>query len=173
MSGPSVTIVLDDEEMEHTAVVAVRRQMNKIRLNRPNRDGETDEGKWDRDVEGAGAEEAFSKWKNLHWSGAYGAMFASGDVGAIEIRQTAWPNGALMVRQHQAGGDRIYVLATGRIPTFNFRGWAYGDEVKVPDHWADPTHRQRWAFFMPQKNLRPLETLDEAILHAAGKRRLA
>jgi hypothetical protein len=52
-----------------------------------------------------------------------------------------------------------FVLVHPEAPKFHLMGWCYGHEGKQQKYWADKQRSDRPAFFVPQTDLRPIETL--------------
>lgn len=87
----------------------------------------------------------------------------------IEIRATSREDGRLIVRNNDAD-DRRYVFATvtGHATVavgqqVVFHGWLYGHEAKK-DRWLTNPNGYRPAWFVPQSQLRPFETLSFGVL---------
>lgn len=86
----------------------------------------------------------------------------------VEIRGTGHESGRLIVRDNDAS-ERRYVLATvsgiagEQTTTVTFHGWMYGYEAKQA-RWLTNPNNYRSAWFVPQSELRPFETLVEELV---------
>jgi hypothetical protein len=111
-------------------------------------------------VSGAIAEWAVSKVLKRPWDPTIGIQWAGeveGDVGIIEVRSTAVPNGHLIAHDYSFD-DRPYLLVlTHRMPVFVLRGWLMGRDCKNREWWRANVPRP--AYFVPQAALRPVEEL--------------
>lgn len=76
----------------------------------------------------------------------------------LELRGTARADGRLIVRDNDAN-DRRYVFATVTGQMVTFVGWMYGHEAKK-ERWLTNPNGYRSAWFVPQSELRPIETLE-------------
>lgn len=81
----------------------------------------------------------------------------------LELRATARLDGRLIVRDNDHN-DRRYVFATVTGQVVTFVGWMYGYESKK-ERWLTNPKGYRTSWFVPQRDLRPIETL--AILDPA------
>lgn len=132
----------------------------QIRSLRPGRKGHkwgmTEQNAWHQHIESALSELAFAKWRGEYWSVTPLEDRDKGDVGLREVRETFYSTGRLITHPEDKD-DREYWLLTGNMGRYIIRGWLYGREAKEPANWQDPTHKERWAFFTPQSQLRPPE----------------
>lgn len=137
------------------------RTVQNRKENRKQRYGCEPQG-WTEAVEGACGEMALAKLLGVFWSGAVGNLDAA-DVGHLQVRTTALPKGSLILHPTDAD-DEIFILMIGTAPAFQAVGWCFGREGKQQRFWHDPTGKGRWAFFVPQRLLRPFP-LPEGINH--------
>jgi hypothetical protein len=73
------------------------------------------------------------------------------------VRTRSSHNYELIVRPDD-NDDDIYVLVTGKCPTYRIRGYIYGDRAKMPEYMQ--THGNRpAAFFVPHSKLLGIEDL--------------
>lgn len=91
------------------------------------------------DVQGIGAEFAFAKLYNLFPPTNVKPRGGSADFvmngKTIDIKQSKYPNARLIVPPYKLDDDKIcdtYVLATGELPTFTFRGFAKKEVICNP-----------------------------------------
>lgn len=148
----SFIVTLDRDEMYEAAVVGVQRRLNGTLNGKRDTFNARPEDRWDRDIEGAIGEKAFSKWSGWPWVGKYGKGHA--DVGRAGVRVTRWPNGCLLLHPPPDDHPNVpYVLLTGLAPTYTVRGWIWGWGGMKPEYWRDPVG-DRPAWFVPQSDLR-------------------
>lgn len=107
---------------------------------------------WDDEVEGACAELALCKLRNLYWSAAAGHGVK--DAGfAVDVRWVRKPHHGLIVQEGDTGW---MALMDGHAPTFRAVGYFDADEAKRPE-WL-----RKFGFVVPRELLRPFskEELD-------------
>lgn len=75
----------------------------------------------------------------------------------LEIRATAREDGRLIVRDNDHP-QRRYVFATVTGQAVTFHGWLYGHEAKQ-DRWLTNPNGYRQAWFVPQRELHPIDSL--------------
>ena len=92
-----------------------------------------------RDIEGVGAEIAFAKAYGLYPPFDIGIRSGSCDFfvngKSIDVKQSDYENARLIVSPDKADSERscdIYVLATGKLPMYNFRGYARKKSICNP-----------------------------------------
>jgi len=162
-------VTLTGEEMFHAAHIGVMRRLSAIRRNRSTPYGKPTAELWRMDIESSAAEMIVGKWLGLYWN-----AFTSrpetlkGDVGIVQVRQTPWPNGRLILNEPDED-DTPFVLVTGQYPTFDIVGWAFAREGKFAEYWE--THNGRSAYYYPQDKLYPPETLPEFLAEVENRRK--
>jgi hypothetical protein len=115
---------------------------------------------WDTDIEGAGAEEAFCKHKNIFWNGAVNTFKEADIIGNVQIRHTVLDWGKLIVRKREGENlDDYYVLVVGRMPNYKVVGFLKGREAAQDKWWINPNNKE-WAWFVPQQDLKDVDLLD-------------
>lgn len=122
---------------------------------------------WQRDIEGALAELAVAKYLNQYWTGASGKR--APDVGRfVEVKWIHAPDHRLII-QKQNADDRIYILVYGHNGRYHLKGWIYGSQAKRDKFLADPTGKNRQAYFIPQADLYGINLLELAIYERSKK----
>lgn len=114
---------------------------------------------------------AVAKALNLFWSGSLGDYQAVDVGGLVEVRAVnSKPGRRLSLIVHDDDkDDRPYVLAdTGHAPAIDLRGWMLARDAKRREWWADPSGKNRPAYFVPIDALHPLETLKATLARAAA-----
>jgi hypothetical protein len=122
---------------------------------------------------GARCELAAAKILGVPWNVPVSTDFARinavNDVGGYEIRSTALPNGCLVIREKDRD-EAAFVLAVEDqhpMPGFtSYRvrlvGWAFAGDAKRGEFRRAPNgHRPAW--FLPQRELRPLHELPHLV----------
>jgi|ERR1700677_1913020 len=140
-------------EMTIAAMVGVMRQVTNLRDGRKDAHGASLSGGWQIHIEGACSEYAVAKYLGLFWNGNLGNLKAD-DVGPFQVRSTEHANGRLILHKGDPG-DRLYVLVTGRCPSYVLQGWISGADGQNEEYWTDP-QGGRPAYFVPTKALRPM-----------------
>lgn len=112
---------------------------------------------------GIRGEIAAAKAMQRQWNGFDFDRRKEGDVGLLEIRCTAYPNGNLCVRPRDAD-DRAYVLVRAeRHPIYEIVGWMWGHEAKRPEWERDKGHHISSYYLVPNECLHPMEELPSAV----------
>lgn len=154
MSG--VKVVLTIGEMHLAAENGTLRVIESIKKGLKDRHGFEGPG-WDINVEGAAGEIAAAKALGTYWGGTVNTFKTVGDVGALEVRTRSKDYYELIVREGD-NSDAVFILVTGRAPTFNVVGWIKASDAKQKKfskrHGGRPP-----AYFVPHDDLHPIETL--------------
>jgi hypothetical protein len=155
-----VIVVLDPDEMRRAAWEAVQRGIYNIEYRRKERFGCTPEMRWTAHVEGCGAEVALSKYTGIPWTPKVGDFLAD-DVGPYQIRNRVpnprYPDDRMILHADDKGW-KVYVHATGMMPTFRLWGWIYALDGQKQQYKA----RRRFggdAYFVPLTALNPMSAL--------------
>jgi hypothetical protein len=131
------------------------RQMASIRAGRLDQHGFEGCG-WDAHIEGACGEQAVAKCLNIYWSGGVD-VFKADDLPGIQVRTRSLHSYDLIVRPCDPD-DTIWVLVTGRCPSYDVRGWILGSAAKQ-DRWLRTHGNRPPAFFVPAAELAHIDTL--------------
>jgi hypothetical protein len=107
------------------------------------------ESDWNVHVEAIAAEIAVAKALGIRYRPKLNG-FKAPDVEHLHVRQTAHRDGSLIIRPGDPDG--IYVLVTGRCPTFTVVGWIHSSDAKQPHYWRAPDGGPG-AWFVPQRKL--------------------
>jgi hypothetical protein len=151
------------DEVEQAASVGVRRRIHsrKKGLNGAAADAEGNQGlgAWDIDIEAAIAEMAVAKATNRYWCGSVDTYHKGDDVQyGIQVRHAVPDASSLIVRVEDSDAA-VWVLVTGRAPSFQLRGWFFGHEAKKQESWKKAPHNRDAAWFVPSKVLRDARDL--------------
>lgn len=137
------------------AEIGCRRHTSNVLAGRRHRYGAPPDIAWQRNIEGTLGELALSLHTGHPWDGALGD-FSARDVGPYQVRATH--DGGSLILHHDDSDEQAFVLAqVGSLPEVFLAGWAYGHEVKRPEHWRDDVRFP--AFFLKRRLLRPMDTL--------------
>lgn len=148
---------LDWQEIVADATVGMMRHVKHAARNDKHKHGGAPDAPWDADIESACAEDFVAKMLGLRWHhGSDGAT----DVGPYQVRHTMLGDGRLILHPDDKD-DEIFILVTGRAPTFEIVGWCKGGEGKQKDFWGDPTQMNRPAFFVPRSALHDIGQLPK------------
>lgn len=134
------------------------RQLAAIRRGSNDNHGFSGLG-WSEHIEGACGELAVCKLIGVYWDGGVDT-FKLPDIGAkTQVRTRSSHSYELIVRGDDSD-DEIFILATGKCPTYRIHGYCYGRDGKKSEY--SQTHGGRpAAYFVPQKALRPISELFE------------
>lgn len=150
-------VTLTWSEAMQAALVGVMRQIQNLKAARRDSYGAdvmTLDG-WGIHIEGAGGEMAVAKVRDRFWGGV--GVFRGADVAGLQVRTGARPTHRLIIHPEDLDAA-VFVLVTGRLPTYTVKGWILGADAKRPEWWEDPTG-SRPAFFVPQAALNPMVLL--------------
>lgn len=147
-------VELTNAEVMLIAQAGAMRRLSAIRRSRVEPYGAPCGELWGLDIESCGAEYAAAKVLDCHWQPyAENPHTLVGDVGEYQVRSTWRPDGRLIL--HDADADEsVFVLVTGRVPTFVVVGFILGRDGKDERYLFDGDGRP--AFFVPQPVLNPL-----------------
>ena len=133
------------------------RQLQNLMKKRKPRYGVNDKSDWQIHIESCLGELCVAKHLNIFWSGKLGIL-SPGDVGEIEVRHTQGAKNRLIVHKEDLD-DSIFILVTGYNGKYAIPGWIYAHEAKDDRFWQDPTGNRRYAYFVPQTQLRSINEL--------------
>lgn len=146
-------VKLTEYEVHMAAGVGTRRHIESIYKGRYDNLNNGSAG-WNEHIEGAAAELAVAKLYSVYWDGSV-STFKKADLGVrVQVRSTQLGDGKLIVRDKDPDDD-IYILVTGRVPTFHIRGGIPGDHAKIQKYIFNPSGVKsgKPAYFVPPKDL--------------------
>jgi hypothetical protein len=149
------------DEMRFAAVAGVDRMIDNYRIGRQNRHGESDNGVWQRHIEGAMSELAVAKYLGIGWTAHHGRTDqADLTIGStlVEVRSTWRPNGRLILHPEDKS-DAVFVLAIGMNGRYKLAGWMLASDAKTPKYWGDKANNGRPAYWIPQGDLYRMKDL--------------
>lgn len=150
-----VVVTLSESELMLGAQIGVQRQIEALLAGRPDRHGFNGADGWSVHVEGACGELAVAKVLDRYWAGTLNTFKSGGDVGALQVRTRSKAHYDLLIRSDDRDED-LFILVTGRAPTYTVVGYIRGAEGKKPEYLQ--THGNRpAAYFVPQAALTRFE----------------
>lgn len=156
-------IELSKSEFWNAISVGVMRQCSSLKKGLKHAHGaneKDDLNGWSMHIEGACGEAAVAKALNVYWAGTVDTFKFGADIGEkIQVRTRSKDYYDLIVRSDDKDDD-IFVLVTGRAPTFNVVGWILGRDAKKPQ-WVQNYGNRVPAWFVPQKNLIDIQSLHD------------
>lgn len=158
-----VQVVMTKSEMLQAYMVGATRQVDNVYAAVRNTYEAPEENQLGFNLHGALAEKVVAKHYNVYWSGALGDYRAK-DVAGAQVRGTPRRDGHLIVHRHADGdaADDPFILVTGLGPRFMIRGWIMGRDAQVQKYWTTILRNKPLrnpAFFVPQEDLEPIQTL--------------
>lgn len=112
---------------------------------------------WSEHIEGACGEMVVSKVLGIYWDGSIDTFKAPDISDRIQVRTRSSHSYELIVRKNDLDED-VFVLVTGRCPTYRVWGFVSGADSKRPEYLQ--THGGRPpAYFVPQSQLQPIDNL--------------
>lgn len=152
MIGREICVRLESHEVALAAQVGIRRQLEALARNLPDKHGYQGDG-WSIHIHGAGGELAFAKAAGMYWNGSVNTFKAPDLAGNIQVRTRSGVGGRedLIVRPGDASSD-VFVLVVGQVPEFVVAGWCYGSQAKQK-RFAQNYGDRPSAYFVPRKQL--------------------
>ena len=121
-----------------------------------------------RDIEGIGAEFAFAKLYDLYPPMDIHPRSGSADFiingRTIDIKQSDYNNARLIVPPYKLDSDKVcdsYVLATGKLPTYTFRGFARKEDICNPKNLLT---LRSLVYALSIKDLKPMPNYERSNL---------
>lgn len=116
----------------------------------------------DKELSGVLGEIATAKWLNVHWPD-FGMTPGQIDCGVCEVRSASRSSDCLILHDDvKKDGPKLhlpFVLAIVQPPLVILRGWLIGHDGIRLKYFSDPSRKNRWAYFVPPKDLRPMPEL--------------
>lgn len=150
MTNKFIEVTLAWHEYAMASEIGRLRQLTSVRRGSADNHGFIGLG-WSEHIEGACGEMAVSKFLGVYWDGGIDT-FKSADIGAtIQVRTRSLHSYELIVRPDDYDED-LYVLVTGKCPTYRIWGYISGTEAKKKEYLQ--THGNRPpAYFVPNSKL--------------------
>lgn len=152
-----VTVRLSPGEIRMAAEMGITRQISNLLKNRPDAHGCPANVGWQVHIEGCLGEMALAKHLDLFWGGNFENLDAD-DVGRYQVRTSDRHNNRLIIHPSDPD-DRAFVLVTGVAPEYRIHGWIRAGDAKRDEWWADPSRKNRPAYFVPQDSLHDPHTV--------------
>lgn len=136
-------------ELALAAQVGIRRRLNSMRRQTIIVGNPNERFRWHTDIEAAIAEMAYAKFSGQYWDGSVNTFMVP-DVGQVYVRHTEHDGGCLVLRPGKDDPSKLYVLVTGKAPTYTIRGMIQGADGMV-DAYLRGGEFPAW--FVPQAAL--------------------
>ncbi len=148
-------VTLNNTEIAVAALIGCGRTIRGKGFRDPSRTRKKESGlsQWQIDIEGACAEAAFAKARNLYWSGLALDTFKAGDVGDVQVRHTELEYGSLVLRPTDTDDSAPFALVIGSAPTFRVIGWIIAGDGKQ-EQWKHGKDTSEPYWRVPQSALR-------------------
>lgn len=144
-------VILTWFEMFVCAQIGCMRQIEALKLGRPDRHGYNGDG-WNVHIHGALAECAVAKAQGRYWEPlARRPHELAGDVADLQVRSTQHRDGSLILHPDDPDDARFWLVITSSAPRFNVVGSIDGAAGKLKQYWR--TDVREPAFFVPQAAL--------------------
>lgn len=153
-------VILTDEEMLECAKDGALRLINALSARRTGAHGfNRDHERWQIDIEGVATERAAAKALGLPYTATVGELDTDeGDIGPdLQVRGTKYGTGSLLVHDRDHDHHK-FILVTGIYGNYDVRGWIFARDGKDKKLWKE--YKGRGAYWVPQKLLHPLDTLE-------------
>jgi hypothetical protein len=136
----------------------IRRHLASLELGLTPNAGTPEKDHWRSHIEGVAGEMAFAKATGKYCPFTLNTFKAEADVDKFyEVRTRSRDDFELYVRDtdHE---ERPYILLRGTLPTYDLVGWIWGYDARQVAWWKNHGG-YGFAWFVPDKALRPMETL--------------
>lgn len=156
--NPMLIVIINRDEWLYALDIARRRQTENLAAKRRDAYGFDGKNGLFLHQQGCLCEYGTSKGLGIPFRET---KLGDADLGDdIQVRGPLQHRHSLIVHDDEKDKDNHrFVLTTREIgtPEFHIRGWLYGHECKQQRFWRTSTGRP--AFFVPQRFIRPIETL--------------
>lgn len=151
----AIQVTLNWYEAAMASDIGRMRHLSSIKSGLSDAHGFSGDG-WSEHIEGACGELSLAKHLGVYWDGSVNT-FKKPDLPGIQVRTRSRDDYDLIVRKGDRD-DEIFVLVTGRCPTYTIRGWILGGDAKLEKYKVAHGGRPE-AFFVPQDALECLSNL--------------
>lgn len=153
-------VTLTWAEMMTAYHIASQRRIMNMRKKLPGRYGAPEQdGSEELDIISTRGEMAVAKGLNLYWSGSVGDYGAVDVGGLVEVRTRTKDWHSLIVHPGDRDWSPYVLVDASQTPDMRLVGWVFGRDGKDERFWADPSKKNRPAYFIEQKELRPMSEL--------------
>lgn len=159
--GWSADVSLTWPQMILAVAIGAGRRIESVVAKRRDAFGYKDNDGWETDVEGAGAEQAYCKYRGVFWPATIG-NFHGADVG--KIIQVRWSRKDVLIvrppnwRNQGDNDEHLFVLVTGKMPDYQVRGWIRGGDAKRSE-WEVKSSDRSPCWMVPVRFLKPIPEL--------------
>lgn len=159
-----MNVILTWAEMLTAYHIASQRRIMNMKKGLAGKYGAPEkEGSEELDIVSTRGEMAVAKGLNLYWSGSVGDYGAVDVGGCVEVRTRTKDWHALIVHPEDKDNAPYVLVDASKMPTFRLVGWLYGKDGKADKFWSDPSGKNRPAFFVDQRFLRPIQELTDML----------
>lgn len=160
ITAKPMKVELSNPEFLNAINIGVLRHYSSIKKGLRDAHGAKTDNGWDMHIEGACGEAAVAKALNIYWSCTINTFKSGGDVGnTIQVRTRSKDYYELIVRKDDRDDD-VFVLVTGKAPSFNVVGWILGKDAKKKE-WIQTHGGREAAWFVPQKELLDISSIPD------------
>lgn len=153
-------VTLTWAEMMTAYHIASQRRIMNMRKKLPGRYGAPEQdGSEELDIVSTRGEMAVAKGLNLYWSGSVGDYGAVDVGGLVEVRTRTKNWHSLIVHPGDRDWSPYVLVDASETPDMRLVGWVFGRDGKDERFWADPSKKNRPAYFIEQNELRPMSEL--------------
>jgi hypothetical protein len=162
LKGNKVEIQLTTSEILQASFIGCMRQSQNLEANRRPAHGAGNLNDWQKHISGALGECALAKYLGVYWSGV--GKLRGHDVGEmVDVRtqppKYSYPNSLILHKGDP--DDRVFFLVVGLNGRYTIKGWMLAKDGKDEKYWSDPTNEDRYAYFIPESELRSLDEYHE------------
>lgn len=153
-------VTLTWSEMQTAYLIAGQRRIMNMKKKLPGKYGAPEhEGSEELDIVSTRGEMAVAKGLNLFWSGSVGDYGAIDVGGRVEVRTRTKHWHSLILHKADKNAAPYVLVDASSTPEFRLVGWLFGKEGKLEKYWSDPSKKNRPAYFIEQRYLRPISEL--------------
>lgn len=140
-------VFLTGTELMVAALVGEMRRVTSIKEGY-NKHKHAEKSDWATDIDGASAELAFAKKRNIYWN-ASNRTFKDPDVGTWQVRSTTHTDGHLIIRPNDVYLAERFALVITDAPVYRIVGFITAGEARADKYWRGD------AWWVPQADLHP------------------
>lgn len=116
---------------------------------------------WLNHIEGASAECAVAKHRDIFWDGSFGTFTDKPDVGPYHVKWVFHRDGRLRIPKKKPPDPKdIFILVRGTMPHYELVGWIRAGEVMKPENVDNPYNRGE-EYFATQDKLENMADLPD------------
>lgn len=154
-----VSIKLSKSEMLQGALWGCMRNIeNRMKGLQDKYGANSERNGWQISIVGSLGEIAVCKYFGIYYNAEMNNFKAKDVGGKYQVRTSPYDNSYLCLHKEDADDD-IFIAVIGYADTFRLIGYIRAIEGKRSKYWCDKWNTGRPAYWVPQEDLKPIETI--------------